>query len=71
MGNELGQRIREARSEADLTAEQLAPKLGVTMGTLLRWERGETKRIGYDQLVAVAKHTGKTVGYFFDTKAAA
>lgn len=68
---DLGQRIRDARTDAKLTAEQMAPMLGVTMGTLLRWERGETKRISYEQLCRVAEITSKQIGFFTNSKAAA
>lgn len=71
MSTELGAKIRKARLEAKLTAEQMAPMLGVTMGTLLRWERGETQRISYEQLCRVAEITSKRIGFFTDSKAAA
>ena len=37
----LGQRIRDARIAAHLTAKQLAESLGVTTQTVCAWERGE------------------------------
>lgn len=61
---ELGQRIREAREEAGFTAEQMAPLVGVTMGTLLRHERGETKRISYERLARIGEVTGKPLSWF-------
>jgi len=70
MGDGFGQRIREARKDAGLTAEQIAPMLGVTMGTVLRWERNEIKRLSYDQLVSIARVTGKPLSYFTEKAAA-
>lgn len=58
-------RIRSARVEAGLTREQMAPKVGVTLRTLARWENGETERISFASLQRVANATGKHVSWFF------
>lgn len=39
----LPNRFKERRNELGLTAEQAAVKIGVTLGTLYSWERGDTK----------------------------
>lgn len=64
MGGQIGHRIRKAREDASLTAEQMAPLVGVTMGTLLRYEKGTTQRISVDRLTVIARVTGKPLGYF-------
>jgi transcriptional regulator with XRE-family HTH domain len=38
----LGDRIRKARRDAGLTAEQMAATVGVSAKTLTRWENDET-----------------------------
>ena len=60
----LGARIREARLALDLTVEQMAPKVGVTMRTLSRYERGETKQLSFDRLADISKVTGRPVSWF-------
>lgn len=70
MADELSHRIRKAREDAGLTREQAAPQLGVTLRTLARWERGETKRISTDDLLKVARLTRKPLSYFLGKAAA-
>jgi transcriptional regulator with XRE-family HTH domain len=65
----IGYRIRRAREEAGFTAEQLAPLIGVTMGTLLRWERDENA-ISVKNVMRVAELTGKPLTYFLSEEAA-
>lgn len=36
-------RFKQRRKEVGLTAEQAAVKLGVSLGTLYSWERGDTQ----------------------------
>lgn len=62
---ELGDRIRQARREAGLTAEQMAPLIGVTLATIYRHETGKTKQIGFARLVRIAEVTGKPLSWFF------
>jgi len=56
----LGALIKEARTEAGLTQEQLAKKVkGATASDISKAERGE-KDLTQDQLKAIAKATGVT-----------
>jgi transcriptional regulator with XRE-family HTH domain len=47
--------VRASRAWADLTAQQLADRLGVGIRTVQRWERGENVPDD-SQLTAVAEH---------------
>ena len=69
MANSIGSRIRQAREEVGFTAEQLAPQVGVTMGTLLRWERDENA-ISVKNVMRIAEITGKPLTYFVAEEAA-
>ena len=69
MATSIGSRIRKAREEAGFTAEQLAPQVGVTMGTLLRWERDENA-ISVKNVMRIAVLTGKPLTYFVSEEAA-
>lgn len=40
-GNEVSARIKERRKELKLTQQELADKIGVSLMTVLRWEKGE------------------------------
>jgi transcriptional regulator with XRE-family HTH domain len=66
---DLSTRIRRARTEAGLTREQLAVKIGVSMATLVRYETGRTKRLPLVKLDKIAQATGKPVVWFFDKEA--
>ena len=61
---DLGRRIREARKAADLTPEEMAVRLDISMATLFRYERGNTKRISYERLAAISDVTGRPVSWF-------
>jgi transcriptional regulator with XRE-family HTH domain len=41
MKGELGRRIKAARAYAELSQIEMARKLGVSSGTLIRWEKGQ------------------------------
>lgn len=43
MENKLAKNIRDARKSLGLTQEQLAERLGITLGTVSKWERGESE----------------------------
>lgn len=70
MGNELGNRIRKARHEAGYSSpEKFAVKLGVSVSTLSRWERG----IGDPSVVKLARIaalTDKPLEFFLGEVAA-
>lgn len=43
---ELPQRIKEWRERKGLTQEQAATRIGVTLGTFCRWEKGKRSPTG-------------------------
>lgn len=63
--DELAAAIRQARRRAELTQSQLATALGVSGGTVKRWERGEASSLGstpqrrYATAILVAEVTGE------------
>ena len=71
MADSLSDRIREAREEAGLTQEQMAPLIGVTLSTMGRYERGIGKRgITLDMPSRIAQATDKPIGFFLNEVAA-
>lgn len=65
-----GDRIREARKAAGLSAEDLAYRLGISVGTVYRWEQGKhAPSLGKLRLVAAL--TEKPLAYFLETAEAA
>lgn len=64
---ELGGRIREARTEKGWKQKHLAAEVDVEPITVSRWERGATTP-DLDVLGLVAEATGKPVGYFVGAK---
>lgn len=68
--DDLAVRIREAREQAGLTQERMAPMIGVSLRTLTRYESGETTRISADTLAAIARVTRKRLAFFVEREAA-
>ena len=64
---QLGDRIRRARREADLTQRELADKLGLNQGQISTIESGQAKLAATD-LPRWAQVLNKPVMYFFDEK---
>ena len=65
-----GQRIRYAREAAGLDQDELAELLHISRPALSAWERDKNKRgVSFNDLEAVAKHTGFNVQFFLDKKA--
>lgn len=58
----MGERIRKARRAAGLTQDELAERVGVRAGTILRWENGHQEPRGR-RLQAIADATGKSVAW--------
>lgn len=60
---DIGQRIRELREQRDIKQEKLAEILNINKATLSRIERGETKTVGSDILMALAEHFNVSVDF--------
>lgn len=60
----LGQRIRNAREAAGLPREKMAPRIGVSLSTLARYESGESDRIPLAAVLKIAEETGQPLSYF-------
>lgn len=71
MADALATKIREARNEAELSREQLASALGVSLSTVVRYETGRTQRISTDTLLEIARATRKPLSFFLGQVAAA
>lgn len=67
---DLGQKIREARREANLTQHQLGVLIGAREHDVNRWENGHHGPRGRDRLEKIARATGKPLSYFLDEVAA-
>lgn len=59
----LGERLKELRKKLDVSQEQLAQRLGVSVGTVSRWETGRAEPQSVAQKAALAA-MGATVGTF-------
>lgn len=57
------QRIKELRLKANMTLLELANKLGVSEGTVQRYETGNIKNLKYDTIVNLANIFGCTPAY--------
>lgn len=53
-----GKRIQTCRLEKNETQEQIGELVGVNKSTVMRWEKGETKRINIDTIQILAEHYG-------------
>lgn len=62
----LGDRIRDARTRAELSQEQLAERAGVYQTTLSRWERGGGENASARALQAIAEATGVSLAWLLD-----
>jgi DNA-binding XRE family transcriptional regulator len=60
----LGARLREARRLAGTTRQQLAEALGVTAGTVARYETG-ARRMSPMRLAAAVRFLGMPISWFF------
>jgi transcriptional regulator with XRE-family HTH domain len=60
-------RLRRARVEAGLTQEELAIRVGASVFSIGKYERGERSPRG-PMLRRIAKVTGKTTAWFFENE---
>ncbi|MEG0179736.1 MAG: XRE family transcriptional regulator [Oscillospiraceae bacterium] len=58
---ELNERLRDARLEKNITADELAERIGVNRSTLFRYESGEIASIPAKQLAAIARELGISI----------
>lgn len=68
-GNTLGQRIREARNDANLSTAKLARALDVDARTVARWQ-ADAAVPSVTRLTQIAQVLDKPVGYFLEEVAA-
>ena len=61
----LGDRLRKAREHRGWTQRELSSRLGVSLRTISRWERGEN-RPSYPLLVAASRETGVPIAWLVD-----
>lgn len=64
MATWIGHRIKEAREEAGLTQEQIAPRVGISLSSYCRYEQGVTEP-SVKRLQQIATATGKPLSFFF------
>ena len=57
------QRIKELRLKQNMTLLELANKLGVSEGTVQRYESGNIRNLKYDTIVSLANIFGCTPAY--------
>jgi transcriptional regulator with XRE-family HTH domain len=68
--HELGKRIRKARDDAKLSREKIAPMVGVSAATILRYETGRTD-ITFERLSRIAQVTNRSMSWFLTEEQAA
>lgn len=56
--NNLGSFLKQKRKEKGLTLVQLGEKIGVTNGTISKWERGHIKNMKRDKIEALCNVLG-------------
>ena len=60
---DVGKRIKERRIELGLSAEELAPMVGLSPATIYRYENGEIKKVNTTKLQPFAKALKTTEAY--------
>lgn len=59
----VGTRIKELRKNKGISADDLAPKIGISRSTLFRYENGETDKIPSNVLLNIASVLGVTLDF--------
>lgn len=62
---QIGERLRQARSEAGLTIEGIARELSVSSRTVAGWQSGRS-RPSYEMLTRLANLLGKPPAFFLE-----
>lgn len=62
----VGERLREAQAAKDLTNEQLAGEVGVTVRLLQKWRSGDVTP-SYPNLLKLARILEREIGWFYST----
>lgn len=60
---DIGKRIKERRLELGLSAEDLAPMVGLSPATIYRYENGDIKKVNTNKLQPFAKALRTTESY--------
>lgn len=60
---DIGLRIEKRRKELDLTLEEVASKVGVSLSTISRYERGEFDRIKLPVIISIANALSVSYDY--------
>jgi len=58
------QRLKELRTENDLSSRALGEKVGVSGSSIIRWENGQNVILA-EVLERLAEYFGVTMGYLF------
>ena len=61
--NDIGKRIKERRLHLKLSAEELAPMVGLSAATIYRYENGEIKKVNTNKLSPFAKALNTSEAY--------
>lgn len=64
----IGDRIRHARTQAELTQDQLAAKIGVTKSAVSQWENGNVENLRPTNLFALEEATAFSARWFITGK---
>lgn len=60
LSENMGDRLRRAREEAQTTQQELADYVGVSRAAVAQWENGETKNVRPENLFKAAEKLGKS-----------
>ena len=63
MSNNVGQAIKHRRKELDISAEQLADKIGVSAATIYRYEKGDIEKLPVAVLESISTVLSTTPAY--------
>ncbi len=61
--SETGERIKERRKQLNMSADELAEKLGVSRSTIFRYEKGDIDKVPAEYMNVLAKALRTTPAY--------